>query len=51
LRGAANPGLSVIDVTTLSRYWGRMKPISFARHRFPPGAIRQAVRLYLFNQQ
>jgi putative transposase len=46
LRGPASPDLSVIDVTRLSRQWGRMRPISFARHRFPPEVIRQAVWLY-----
>ena len=27
--------------------WWSMKPISYARHRFPPDVIRHAVWLYL----
>jgi len=39
-------GLLVIDACVLSRYSKTMKPISYARHRFPPDVIGHAVWLY-----
>ena len=39
-------GLLVIDACVLSGYLKTMKPISYARHRFPPDVIGHAVWLY-----
>ena len=47
-------GAGAVHIITLTNKWGSacdnsqaMKPISYARHRFPPDFIRHAVWLYL----
>ena len=51
MRAKANGVCKGIDTLTgeirTNGLWWPMKPISYARHRFPPDVIRHAVWLYL----